>query len=141
MASCSADVTGNRGAKNPLDGDIAKYVNDMLEKWHTAGIAIGIVDGDNVFTEVSVSGAPSHDPIAILPFARAINALKLTFCRDTEMQFFPTQKPRQILSGMLVQQPKLNWQQHSLSSLPISLIQLFKTAGRHTFLPSSTMIL
>lgn len=142
IASCSAEVTDNQDAKTPLDADFAKYVNDMLEKWHTAGIAIGIVDGDSVFTEVSVFGTLKHDlkPIATLSFVRAANAMKLTLCRDTEMQFFPTQRPRQIPSGTLVQQPRLSWQRHSLSLLPTSLIQLLKLAGRRLFLPSSTMI-
>lgn len=39
---------------NPFTGDFDKYAAQFLEDWHCAGMAIGIVDGDNVFTKVRI---------------------------------------------------------------------------------------
>jgi hypothetical protein len=37
---------------NPLNEGFAKYVEETLQKWHLPGVAIAVVDGDKVYTEV-----------------------------------------------------------------------------------------
>ncbi|KAH8808449.1 putative penicillin-binding protein [Xylogone sp. PMI_703] len=36
---------------SPFDYDFAKLVNETLELWHVPGLSIGVVDGDNIWTE------------------------------------------------------------------------------------------
>lgn len=117
IASSLADA-GNQNAKNPLDADFAKYMNNMLEKWHTAGIAIGIVDGDDVFTEVGDSHSALHDTTPVVHY------IILTVDRDTDMPSFLIQNQHQTLFGTLGPPPKLSWRRQSLSLLPTSRIQL-----------------
>lgn len=38
--------------KSPLTEDYAKHVDELLEKWHVPGMAVGVVDGDDIWTEV-----------------------------------------------------------------------------------------
>lgn len=40
--------------KNPFNDDFAKYMHNALDEWKTAGVAIGVVDGNDVFMEVSI---------------------------------------------------------------------------------------
>lgn len=37
---------------SPFTKDYEKHVGELLEKWHVPGVAIGIVDGDDTWTEV-----------------------------------------------------------------------------------------
>jgi len=37
---------------SPLNEEFEKLVKENLEKWHIPGLAIGVVDGDETFTEV-----------------------------------------------------------------------------------------
>jgi hypothetical protein len=45
--------SGMDGNKNPFNADFNSYVNDLLDEWKVAGMSIGVVDGDNVYTRVS----------------------------------------------------------------------------------------
>lgn len=37
---------------SPFTKEYEKHVGELLEKWHVPGVAIGIVDGDDIWTEV-----------------------------------------------------------------------------------------
>jgi hypothetical protein len=37
---------------SPFTKEYEKHVEKLLEEWHVPGVAIGIVDGDNIWTEV-----------------------------------------------------------------------------------------
>lgn len=37
---------------SPFTKEYAEHVGELLEKWHVPGVAIGIVDGDDIWTEV-----------------------------------------------------------------------------------------
>jgi hypothetical protein len=43
------------GKTNPLNEDFEKLVHETLELWHVPGIAIGVVDGDLEWSQVSIS--------------------------------------------------------------------------------------
>lgn len=43
------------GKANPLNEDFEKLVHDTLELWHVPGVAIGVVDGDLEWSQVSTS--------------------------------------------------------------------------------------
>ncbi|KAJ6787032.1 hypothetical protein PWT90_05671 [Aphanocladium album] len=36
---------------NPLNEDMAKFVQEALDLWHVPGMAVGVIDGDNIYTE------------------------------------------------------------------------------------------
>ena len=38
---------------NPLTKDFGTYVYELLDVYHVPGIAIGVVDGEDIYTEVS----------------------------------------------------------------------------------------
>lgn len=47
-------ITQNhRSSGNPLNGDIAKFVAESLRTWHVPGMAVGVIDDDHIYTEVS----------------------------------------------------------------------------------------
>lgn len=37
---------------SPFTKQYAEHVNELLEKYHVPGVAVGIVDGDDIWTEV-----------------------------------------------------------------------------------------
>ncbi|OAR02780.1 hypothetical protein LLEC1_07920, partial [Akanthomyces lecanii] len=41
----------NGSSGNPLNGDIAKFVAESLDTWRVPGMAVGVVDGDHIYTE------------------------------------------------------------------------------------------
>ncbi len=43
------------GKINPLTKDFEKLVHETLELWHVPGVAIGVVDGDLEWSQVSTS--------------------------------------------------------------------------------------
>lgn len=47
----SGDDKSVRGS-SPFTKEYEKHVGELLEKWHVPGVAIGIVDGDDIWTEV-----------------------------------------------------------------------------------------
>jgi hypothetical protein len=38
---------------NPLTKDFGRYAHEMLDVYHVPGIAIGVVNGEEIYTEVS----------------------------------------------------------------------------------------
>lgn len=42
----------SKESKSPFTENYGKHVDQLLEKWHVPGVAIGVVDGDNIWTEV-----------------------------------------------------------------------------------------
>lgn len=52
---CSATrqkILTNHG-NNPLNTEFSKIVNQTLDMWHVPGVSIGVVDGDDMWAEVS----------------------------------------------------------------------------------------
>lgn len=45
-------VEGESVHGSPFTKEYEKHVGKLLEDWHVPGVAIGIVDGDNIWTEV-----------------------------------------------------------------------------------------
>lgn len=43
---------------SPFTKEYEKHVGELLEKWHVPGVAIGIVDGDDIWTEVGRAHLP-----------------------------------------------------------------------------------
>ena len=39
---------------SPLDKHFAELVDQTLEEFHVPGVAIGVIDGDEIFTNVSL---------------------------------------------------------------------------------------
>lgn len=42
-------------SKNPLDEDFKTYITQAMKDWNIPGMAIAVVDGDNIYAEVSSS--------------------------------------------------------------------------------------
>lgn len=40
-------------SSNPLNDEFAKYVKETLEEWKVPGLSIAVIDGDEIFAEVS----------------------------------------------------------------------------------------
>jgi hypothetical protein len=40
------------GNQNPLNQDFKTVVEENIELWHVPGVSVGVVDGDNTWTEV-----------------------------------------------------------------------------------------
>lgn len=41
------------GKSSPLNAKLEELVKDSLKQWHVPGISIGVVDGDEMWAEVS----------------------------------------------------------------------------------------
>lgn len=56
-------ITGTKKGNdslNPFTDTFSKFARDLLEEWHVAGTAIGVIDGDDIFAQVcarQLSGA------------------------------------------------------------------------------------
>lgn len=37
---------------SPFTKEFGEHVGELLKKWHVPGVAVGIVDGDDIWTEV-----------------------------------------------------------------------------------------
>lgn len=48
------------GGGSPLTGEFGRYIDGLLEEWHVPGLAVGVVDGDDTWTEVRRAGGTSH---------------------------------------------------------------------------------
>lgn len=46
-------------SQSPLNTVFEKLVHSTLQKWHVPGVAIGVVDGDHTWAEVSPLPLPS----------------------------------------------------------------------------------
>ncbi|KAH8598835.1 putative penicillin-binding protein [Bisporella sp. PMI_857] len=51
VGSALAEQVVFGGPVNPLDDEFAKFVDEALEDWHVPGVAVGVIDGDEVFTQ------------------------------------------------------------------------------------------
>lgn len=51
--------------KNPFTGDFNKFVDGVMDEWKLAGMAVAVIDGDDVFTEVCALGRPRLIPTVI----------------------------------------------------------------------------
>jgi hypothetical protein len=59
-------------SKSPFTEEYAKHVGELLEEWHVPGVAIGIVDGDDIWTEV---GLPKRLLVAVVPEPATVSLL------------------------------------------------------------------
>jgi hypothetical protein len=48
---------------SPFDAKFAQLVKETLDKWHVPGLSIAVVDGDDVWAEVS-SETPYNFPVS-----------------------------------------------------------------------------
>lgn len=52
-------ISGGGGGgeeQGPLTEEFGSYIEGLLEEWHVPGLAIGVVDGDDTYTEVRDHG-------------------------------------------------------------------------------------
>lgn len=42
-------------SKNPFTGDFNNYVDELMDEWKLAGMAVAVIDGDDTFTHVRTS--------------------------------------------------------------------------------------
>lgn len=42
---------GSERGESPFTDAFGKHVDELLNKWHVPGVAIGVVDGDDIWTE------------------------------------------------------------------------------------------
>lgn len=52
------DSTNSSTGKNPLTGDFVNFVKDNMDYWKIPGMAIAVVDGQDVFSEVCAFHGP-----------------------------------------------------------------------------------
>lgn len=52
-AAAAEQKTLNKHGNNPLHGEFTRIVNQTLDIWHVPGMSIGVVDGDDMWAEVS----------------------------------------------------------------------------------------
>lgn len=43
---------GSTASGNPLTAEFGDFVREQLEKWKVPGVALAVIDGDDVYTEV-----------------------------------------------------------------------------------------
>ena len=43
---------GGGDINDPFTPELSEFVNKTIDEWKVAGIAIGVIDGDDVFTKV-----------------------------------------------------------------------------------------
>ena len=43
---------GGGDIKDPFTPELSEFVNKTIDEWKVAGIAIGVIDGDGVFSKV-----------------------------------------------------------------------------------------
>lgn len=41
------------GSSSPFDEEFNAYVHGLLDKWHVPGVAVAVVDGDDIWSEVN----------------------------------------------------------------------------------------
>ena len=51
--------------KNPFTGNFNKYVEGVMDGWKLAGMAVAVIDGDDVFTEVCAHLVVQITPVNI----------------------------------------------------------------------------
>lgn len=69
-ALCAGQIIAAKEAQKPLQGggggiskegespftdEFGKHVDELLGRWHVPGMAIGVVDGDDIWTEVGTA--------------------------------------------------------------------------------------
>lgn len=67
------------GSENPFNDDLRKLIGNIMERWKIPGMSVAVVDGDNVYTEVSTA------PRRVSPLHGDADT-----DRDTVMPHFPT---------------------------------------------------
>jgi hypothetical protein len=50
----------NTGGKNPLTKEFATFVKEMMEKWKVPGISLAVIDGEDIYAEVSAPNTPNN---------------------------------------------------------------------------------
>lgn len=60
LSECAAHqqvfLTNSKGKnKNPLNEHLEKFVEKQMEHWEVPGIAIGVVDGEDMWSSVSIN--------------------------------------------------------------------------------------
>ena len=45
-------LNGGKTSKNPLTKEFASFVNGTMHKWKVPGLAISVIDGEEIYAEV-----------------------------------------------------------------------------------------
>lgn len=57
--AAQAPLTGHTSLessnRNPFTTELDNYINGLLDEWKVAGLAIGVVDGEDSYTKVAIS--------------------------------------------------------------------------------------
>lgn len=72
-------VGTSKKGESPFTDEYAKHVDRLLERWHVPGMAVGVVDGDDIWTEVR----PKFDPVY---FRGDLYDTRLPECRGREVR-------------------------------------------------------
>lgn len=48
----ATERTSPSPAKSPFTDDFGDFVQKQLERWHTPGVSIAVIDGDDVYSQV-----------------------------------------------------------------------------------------
>lgn len=51
-------VQETKPIQSPLNAEFEKFVHETLQKWHVPGMAIAVVDGEQIWAEVSIHPPP-----------------------------------------------------------------------------------
>lgn len=52
------------GGNNPLNANFSQTVHELLELFHVPGVSIAVIDGDDVWAEVSKTSSPLEDGLS-----------------------------------------------------------------------------
>ncbi|KUI69533.1 Penicillin-binding protein 4 [Cytospora mali] len=75
---------------NPFTDEFGKHADELLKKWHVPGMAIGVVDGDNIWTEGY--GIATYPSTPVTPST-------LFYCASTSKAFTAATLSMMIASG------------------------------------------
>lgn len=53
IPAASGATPSNSTSTNPFDPAFAKFANDILKQWNVPGISLAVVDGENIYSQVS----------------------------------------------------------------------------------------
>ena len=115
-------LLASAAAANPFTEPMATFISDTMAAWHVPGMALAVVDGSSIYTEVS----PAAFPFLSLFF------LILRPTDTLHCQTPPRPHPR---SGSAGQPQKRTSPQPSLTSCTTT--HPSRSGGRHPFRPSS----
>lgn len=101
------DGAAAKRGKNPFTSSFKTYVESLLDEWKVAGMSIGVVDGDDVFTEVRR---------CLIITIQLTNTLTKPPFRASDMPSSLISQQPQTPSGTSGQPQRRSWQPQSRTS-------------------------